>query len=82
MSLFFIKCIDRTKKKGVATRSQARLKRSANSMLPRARALVNVTALVRGRKSWAITCRKSGMAVKGKNVPLRRNMGVIKRKFG
>lgn len=67
---------------GVTIRSQARLKRSANSILPRANALVNATALVSGRKSCAITWRKYGMAVNGKNVPLRRNMGVMKRKFG
>ncbi len=74
--------MDRTKKKGVTIMSQARLRRRANSMLPRAKALVNVTALVRGRKSWATTRRNSGMAVKGKNVPLKRNIGVMKRKFG
>jgi hypothetical protein len=50
--------------------------------LPRVKALVNATALVRGRKSWAITCRMLGKAVIGKNVPLRRNIGVMKRKFG
>ena len=82
MSLFFIRFMDRTKKKGVTISSQPRFRRRANSTLPRAKALVNATALVRGRKSWAATCRRSGMAVKGKNVPLRRNMGVIKRKFG
>ena len=70
------------KKRGVTTSNQARFRMRASSTLPRAKALVNFTALVRGRKSWAITCRKSGMADKGKNVPLRRNMGVMKRKFG
>ena len=74
--------MDRKKKKGVTISSQARLRKRENSTLPRAKALVNATALVRGRKSWAATCRKSGIAVKGKNVPLRRNMGVMKRKFG
>ena len=74
--------MDRTKKNGVTTRSQARFRRRKSSTLPRTKALVNATALVRGRKSWAATCRNSGMAVKGKKVPLRRNMGVMKRKFG
>ena len=71
-----------TMKMGVTIRNQARFIRSANSILPRANALVNATALVSGRKSWAITCRKSDMAANGKNVPLRRNIGVMKRKFG
>ena len=70
------------KKKGVTIRSQARFRRRTSSTLPRAKALINATALVRGRKSWAATCRKSGMAVKGKKVPLKRNMGVMNRKFG
>ena len=74
--------MDRIKKKGVTISSQARFRRRANSSLPSAKALVNFTALVRGRKSWAATCNNSGMAAKGKNVPLRRNIGVIKRKFG
>jgi hypothetical protein len=82
MSLFFIRFMDRTTKNGVTIMSQARFRRRENSTLPRARALVNVTALVRGRKSWATTCRNSGIAVKGKKVLLRRNMGVMKRKFG
>ena len=69
-------------KMGVTIKNHVRFRRSANSNLPRAKALVKVTALVRGRKIWAITCRNSGMAVKGKNVPLRRNIGVMKRKFG
>ena len=51
-------------------------------MLPRAKALVTATALVRGRRICAAICRNSGIEVKGKNVPLKRNMGVIKRKFG
>ena len=82
MSLFFIRFMDSTKKKGVTISSQDRFRRRANSSLPRAKALVNLTALVRGRKSWVTICPNSGRTVKGKNVPLRRNMGVIKRKFG
>ena len=82
MSLFFIRFMDRIKKKGVTISNQARFRRRENSMLPRAKALVNATALVRGRKSWATTCRRSGIAVSGKKVPLRRNMGVMKRKLG
>lgn len=70
------------KKKGVTIISHARFRRSASSILPRAKALVKDTAFVRGNKSWATTCRNSGRAVKGKKVPLRRNMGVMKRKFG
>jgi len=51
-------------------------------MLLLAKDLVTVTALVSGRKTCAAICRNSGMEVKGKKVPLRRNIGVMKRKFG
>ncbi len=74
--------MDKIKKKGVTISSQARFRRMTNSKLPRAKALVKATALVRGRKSWATTCKTSGIEVNGKKVPLRRNMGVMKRKFG
>ena len=74
--------MDRTKKIGVTISSQTRFRRRGSSTLPRTKALVKITALVRGRKSWAATCRKSGIVVKGKKVPLRRNIGVINRKFG
>ena len=69
-------------KNGAVIRSHARLRRRENSMLPRAKALVNATTLVRGRKSWAVSCKKLGKVVIGKKVPLRRNMGVMKRKLG
>jgi hypothetical protein len=72
----------RIKKTGVTISIQARLKRIEIWMLPRARALVTDTAFVSGRKICAATCRNSGMDVSGKNVPLRRNIGVMKRKLG
>ncbi len=82
MSLFFIRFIDRTKKTGVTASSQARLRSKLSSGLPKVNARANVTAWVNGRKSCAKTCREFGRAVIGKNVPLRRNMGVMKRKVG
>lgn len=51
-------------------------------MLLRAKALVTATALLRGRRSCAAVCRIWGIWVRGKKVPLRRNMGVMNRKFG
>ena len=51
-------------------------------MLLRDKALVTATALVRGRKSSTAACRIWGIWVMGKNVPLRRNIGVMKRKLG
>ena len=74
--------MDRIKKIGVTMSSQARFNRMENSTLPRTKALVKVTALVRGKNNWAITCKNSGIEVNGKKVPLRRNIGVMKRKFG
>ena len=82
MSLFFIRFMARIKKIGVTISIQARFKRMDSWMLPRARALVTATALLSGRKICAAICRIWGMDVSGKNVPLKRNMGVMKRKFG
>ena len=82
MSRFFIRFMARTKKIGVIISIHARLKRMESWMLPRAKPLVTDTAFVSGRKICAATCRNSGIEVRGKNVPLRRNMGVMKRKFG
>ena len=72
----------RTKKIGVTISIHARLNRMDSWMLPRAKPLVTATALVSGRKICAASCRNSGMDVSGKKVPLRRNMGVMNRKFG
>ena len=74
--------MDRTKKTGVTASSQARLRSRVSSSLPKVSPRANVTACVKGRNSCAKTCKESGKAVSGKNVPLRRNMGVIKRKVG
>ena len=82
MSLFFIRFMDRTKKTGVTASSQARLRSRVSSSLPKVSARANVTACVKGRNSCAKTCKEAGKAVIGKNVPLRRNMGVMKRKIG
>ena len=82
MSLFFMRFMARMKKTGVTISIHARLKRIESWMLPRARARVTFTALVSGRRTVAATCRIWGMEVKGKKVPLNRNMGVMKRKFG
>ena len=82
MSRFFIRFTAKTKKIGVIISIQDRLRRSESWMLPRARALVTDTALVSGRKTCAAICRNSGMDTRGKNVPLKRNIGVINKKLG
>ena len=82
MSLFFIRFIARIKKIDVTISIQARFRRIEIWMLPRAKDLVTATALASGNISCAATCRNSGMEVRGKNVPLKRNMGVMKRKPG
>jgi hypothetical protein len=51
-------------------------------MFPNANDLVIATALVSGRKIIAIICRMLGIEDNGKNVPLKRNIGVMKRKLG
>jgi len=82
MSLFFIRFMDNTKKNGVTTSNQARFRSNVSSSLPKTSPRANVTACVKGRNSFARICREAGRAVNGKNVPLRRNMGVMKRKVG
>ena len=82
MSLFFIRFIARTKKTGVSIIIQARFRRMDSWMLPRAKDLVTITALVRGKNICAATCRISGIEVMGKNVPLSRNMGDMNRNPG
>ena len=72
----------RTKKIGVTISIHATLKRIESWMLPNDRALVTDTALVSGRSTCAAICRNSGIEVRGKKVPLNRNMGVMNRKFG
>ena len=79
MSLFFMRFREIIKKIGVTISIHARFRMMESWILPRAKDLVTVTALVSGRKICATTCRNSGMDVRGKNVPLKRNMGVMKR---
>ena len=74
--------IARTQKIGVITSIHVKFVRVESWMLPRARALVTLTAFVSGRKTCANICRISGKVVNGKNVPLKRNMGVMNRKPG
>ena len=67
---------------GVTIRIHARFNKTESCMLPLANALVTVTAFVSGRKICAAVCTNSGIDVKGKKVPLKRNIGVMKRKLG
>jgi len=67
---------------GVTIRIHARFNSTESCMFPLAKALVTVTAFVRGRKICAAVCTNSGIDVNGKKVPLKRNIGVMKRKFG
>jgi len=72
----------RTKKTGVTISIHAKLKTIESWMLPRAKPLVTSTAFVSGKRICVAICRNWGMDVRGKKVPLRRNMGVMKRKLG
>ena len=51
-------------------------------MLPKVKARVMLTALVRGNTIWAADCTNSGIAVNGKKVPLSNVMGVMNKKAG
>jgi len=82
ISLFLIMFIDRMKKKGVVTRNQTRLSSRVTLSPPAVSALASVTACVNGNKMLAIVCACTGRAVMGKKVPLKMNIGVMKRKAG
>jgi hypothetical protein len=58
-----------------------RFRSRVNLSLPRTSALVNATAWLEAETDGR-TCKNAGKAVIGKKVPLRRNIGVMKRKLG
>lgn len=70
------------KKIGATISIHARLNNIDVWMLPRVRARVMFTALVRGNTTWARVCMIWGIAVKGKKVPLSNDMGVMNKKAG
>jgi len=74
--------IDRTKKNGAVASSQARLSSRFSLKPSYVMALVSVVACARGKKMFATTCAPIGSLSKGKNVPLRMNIGVMNRKAG
>ena len=82
ISRFFIRFTDRTTKIGVSISIQTKLNRIEISIIPRAKDLVTITALLSGKKICATICSNSGMDDNGKKVPLKRNIGVIKRNPG
>lgn len=82
ISRFFMRFMASMKKMGVIISIHARLNSIVVSMFPRVRARVMVTALVRGNTKWAVVCTICGIAVKGKKVPLSRDMGVMNKKAG
>ena len=82
ISRFFIKLTESITKIGVTIRIHVRFNKTESCMLLLAKALVTVTAFVSGRNICATVCTNSGIDVKGKKVPLKRNIGVMNRKFG
>lgn len=74
--------MEKIKKMGATISIHNRFRMIKSWMLPMAKDLVTATALVSGRKICAAICRNSGIDVSGKNVPLNRNMGVMKRNPG
>ena len=82
ISLFFIRFIDKTKKKGVVTRNQKRLSKRVELSFPTVNALVSATACVKGKNKSAITRTPAGRTDIEKNVPHKMNIGVMKRKDG
>lgn len=74
--------MDKTKNTGVTTSNQAKLRSKFSSSFPRVSARFSATVCVRGKNSCDIIWIVCGSTVTGKNVPLMRNIGVIKRKEG
>jgi len=74
--------MDKTKKKGVVTKNQERLSSRVALSFPTVNALVSATAWVNGKNTLATICAVSGRPVMEKNVPLKMNIGVMKRKAG
>jgi len=74
--------MDRTKKKGVATKNQAKLSKRVVLRFRVVKALVSVTAWFKGKNTLATICTPTGKSVIGKNVPLKMNIGVINRNAG
>jgi len=70
------------KKTKVTAKIHARLSSRDTSSGPSINALVRLTACVRGRIACATICTGLGRIVKGKNVPDKRNIGVINRNPG
>ncbi len=90
MSLRFIKLMASTKNTNVTTAIQTILKPSSNSelsprkgsILPISSSRVRFTTWVKGKTPNATACNASGTNDNGKNVPLKRNIGVMNRKVG
>ena len=74
--------MDKTKKIKVVTRTQARLNSREASKIPSVSPRIIFTVCVKGRKSSAIIWVGRGSEDSGKNVPLNKNIGVIRRKAG
>jgi len=74
--------MDKTKNTGVTTSNQARLRSKFGSSFPRVSARFSATMCVRGKNSCDMIWMVCGSALSGKNVPLMRNMGVMKRNEG
>ena len=72
----------KTKKKGVVTTNQAKLCNRVGLSIPTVNALESATAWVKGKNRLAIICTSKGRTVIEKNVPLKMNIGVMKRKDG
>ena len=70
------------KNMGVTMAIQAMLMRSEVSSFPSMSPLARLTECVRGRAMLANVWRAAGYCESEKNVPLRRNMGVMKRNAG
>jgi hypothetical protein len=82
MSLLRMSRREMTKKRTVTRMIQMRLYKKSGEIEERVSDRVMITSWVRGRNTTARTCTVGGRTVNGKNVPEKRNMGVMKRNDG
>ena len=82
MSLFFIRLIASIQKRIVTPSIHSRLQSGLKAEMPIVRYLSMLTMWVRGRTATAMSWIGPGRSVRGKKVPLKRNIGVMKRKIG
>lgn len=81
-SLFFMRFIESISKIILANRIQVISNNRDVASVPNVSDLITFTMCVSGKKAMAKYCTGTGRALRGKNVPLKRNIGVMNNSIG